>query len=37
VKDWTLLKVIRDEGYCAKHHKRPGLEELLALVTSRQV
>jgi DNA invertase Pin-like site-specific DNA recombinase len=37
VKDWTLLKVIRDEGYSAKHLKRPGLEELLALVTSRQV
>src|SRR5215211_6080412 len=37
VKDWTLVKVIRDEGYSAKHLKRPGLEELLALVTARQV
>ena len=37
VKDWTLFTVIRDEGYSAKHLKRPGLEELLALVTSRQV
>ena len=37
VKDWTLVHVIGDEGYSAKHLKRPGLEELLALVTSRQV
>jgi site-specific DNA recombinase len=37
VKDWTLAKVIRDEGFSAKHLKRPGLEELLALVSSRQV
>jgi site-specific DNA recombinase len=37
VKDWTLVPVIRAEGYSAKHLKRPGLEELLALVTSRQV
>jgi site-specific DNA recombinase len=37
VKDWTLVKVIRDEGYSAKHLKRPGLEALLALVTSREV
>jgi site-specific DNA recombinase len=37
VKDWTLVQVIRDEGYSAKHLKRPGLEALLALVTSRQV
>jgi site-specific DNA recombinase len=37
VKDWALVQVIRDEGYSAKHLKRPGLEELLALVTSRQV
>jgi site-specific DNA recombinase len=37
VKDWTLLKVIRDEGASAKHLKRPGLEALLSLVTSRQV
>jgi site-specific DNA recombinase len=37
VKDWTLRHVIRDEGYSAKHLKRPGLEELLSLVTSRQV
>jgi DNA invertase Pin-like site-specific DNA recombinase len=37
VKDWTLRRVIRDEGYSAKHLKRPGLEALLALVTSRQV
>lgn len=29
VKDWTLLHVIRDEGYSAKHLKRPGLEALL--------
>jgi DNA invertase Pin-like site-specific DNA recombinase len=32
-----LVKVIRDEGYSAKHLKRPGLEALIALVTSRQV
>jgi site-specific DNA recombinase len=37
VKDWTLVKVIRDEGFSAKRLKRPGLEELLALVSSRQV
>jgi site-specific DNA recombinase len=37
VKDWALVQVIRDESYSAKHPKRPGLEELLALVTSRQV
>jgi site-specific DNA recombinase len=37
VKDWTLVHVIRDEGYSAKHLKRPGLEALLALVTSHQV
>jgi site-specific DNA recombinase len=37
VKDWTLVQVIRDEGYSAKHLRRPGLEELITLVTSRQV
>ncbi len=37
VKDWALVQVIRDEGYSAKHLKRPGLEELIALVTSRRV
>ena len=36
VKDWTLLRVIRDEGYSAKYLKRPGLEARLALVTSHQ-
>jgi site-specific DNA recombinase len=35
VKDWTLVQVIRDEGYGAKHLRRSGLEELLALVMSR--
>jgi site-specific DNA recombinase len=35
VKDWTLVQVIRDEDYSAKHLKRSGLEELLALVMSR--
>ena len=34
MKDWTLVKVIRDEGYSAKHLKRPGLEALLAAGTA---
>ncbi|MGH8066991.1 MAG: recombinase family protein [Candidatus Entotheonellia bacterium] len=37
VKDWTLLPILRDEGYTAKHLKRPGLEALLALVEAGQV
>jgi site-specific DNA recombinase len=37
VKDWDLVQVIRDEGYSAKTLKRPGLEDLLALVDARQV
>jgi site-specific DNA recombinase len=37
VKDWTLVQVIRDEGYSAKSLKRPGLETLLALVEARRV
>ncbi len=37
VKDWTLRPGLRDEGYPAKHLKRPGLEALLALVDAGQV
>jgi site-specific DNA recombinase len=37
VKDWTLFKVIRDEGYTAKHLNLPGLEGLLALVEAGRV
>jgi site-specific DNA recombinase len=37
VKDWTLREIIRDEGVSAKSLKRPGLEQLLALVDAGQV
>jgi site-specific DNA recombinase len=32
VKDWTVVEVIRDEGLSAKSLKRPGLQQLLALI-----
>ena len=37
VKDWTGLRLIRDERASAKHLKRPGLEDLLSLVRAQQV
>jgi DNA invertase Pin-like site-specific DNA recombinase len=37
VKDWTVLRLIRDEGASAKHLKRPGLEALLSLVRTQQI
>ncbi|MGH8064533.1 MAG: recombinase family protein [Candidatus Entotheonellia bacterium] len=37
VKDWTLMKIIADEGMSAKSLNRPGLQELMALVEGRRV
>jgi site-specific DNA recombinase len=37
VKDWTLMEIIRDEGFSAKHLKRPGVQRLLSLVDAGQV
>lgn len=37
VSDLHLEKIIRDEGHTAKHLRRPGMNELLALINTGQV
>jgi hypothetical protein len=37
MKDWMLNRVIRDEGYSSKTLKCLGREEIMVMVTSRQV
>jgi hypothetical protein len=37
MKDWMLNRVIRDEGYSSKTLKCQGREEIMVMVTSRQV